>query len=584
MTPNSSTFSDEQKQYLAARIKTCYPFLGQTSDGRFTNDPSEASEEFLHGTPIDELCKEELYKHEKHGLDVWDDILKNAELDIFPEDADMFRYKFYGLFHVKPAQDSFMLRARVPGGQINSHQLRGFAEVARDWGGGYADLTTRGNLQIREIKPRNTINTLIKLTELGLTSKGAGADNVRNVTANATSGFDQQELIDVMPLARGMHHAILNNRDLYGLPRKFNIAFDSGGLISAAADTNDVGFYATELKSAPEGSDFQPGVYFRLQLCGISGHKQLASDCGLMIKAEECVPLAAAILRVFIENGDRTNRKKARFKYLVDDWGVEKVLSAVQEKLAFPLRYLPLENCEPEPIKGRQAHYGVHPQKETGMNYIGLVIPVGRMKPEQMKAIADLADQYGKGDIRLTIWQNLLIPHIADRDVKAVTKAIEEIGFKTDSTSISGGLIACTGSTGCKFAAANTKAQSVALAKHLESRIKLDNPINIHVTGCAHSCAQHYCGDIGLQGAPCKVDGKTVDGYHIVVGGGMDDNRGIAKDLFQSVPYTKIPNTVEHMLQQYLAQRDPEESFTSFTRRHSTEDLISLFTVPHTHV
>ena len=170
MTPNSSTFSDEQKQYLAARIKTCYPFLGQTSDGRFTNDPSEASEEFLHGTPIDELCKEELYKHEKHGLDVWDDILKNAELDIFPEDADMFRYKFYGLFHVKPAQDSFMLRARVPGGQINSHQLRGFAEVASDWGGGYADLTTRGNLQIREIKPRNTINTLIKLTELGLTS------------------------------------------------------------------------------------------------------------------------------------------------------------------------------------------------------------------------------------------------------------------------------------------------------------------------------------------------------------------------------------------------------------------------------
>ena len=569
-----TVFSDEQKQYLADRIRASYPFLGQTASGKFTNQPEESVEPNVHGTPVDDLSKEEQIKYEKHGLDVWDDIVKNAEKDQFPESADMFRYKFYGLFHVKPAQDSFMLRARTPGCKVTSHQFRAYAEIAADWGGGYVDLTTRGNVQVREIMPRNTLNTLIKLTENGLTGKGAGADNVRNVTASPTAGFDPQELIDTLPLAREMHHAILNNRDLYGLPRKFNIAFDGGGTISAAADSNDVGFYAVEVK---EGHGVEPGIYFRLQLCGISGHKQLASDCGLLIKPDECVAIAAAILRVFLENGNRENRKKARFKYLFDDWGVDKVLDAVQDKLAFPLLKFDEAKCEVMPLKDRQAHFGIHPQKEEGLNYVGVIVPVGRLLPDQMHKIASLADKYGKGDIRLTIWQNLLIPHIQDEDVDKVREEIAAMGLKTDANSFAGGLVACTGNTGCKFAMANTKSQSVELIKHLESRVELDQPINIHVTGCPNSCAQHYCGDIGLQGATCKVDGESVEGYHIVVGGGLDDTRGIAKELFSSVPYTEIPALIEEMLQRYLKKREPKESFLSFTRRHSEEELKTLF-------
>lgn len=571
MTTNA-TFSDEQKRYLADKIKASYPFLGQ---GLSSGGADNATEGTLYGTPIDELCKEESIKYEKNGLDVWDEILANADADKFPEPADMFRYKFYGLFHVKPAQDSFMLRCRIPGCQINSFQLRGLAEIAADWGGGYADITTRGNFQVREIRPRDTVDTLIKLTEIGLTSKGAGADNVRNVTASPTSGFDAQELIDVMPLARGMHHAILNNRDLYGMPRKFNISFDSGGSVSVCADTNDIGLYAIEVG---EGQGVDAGVYFRMQLCGITGHKQLASDCGVLLKAEECVAVSSAILRVFIEHGDRTNRKKARLKYIIDDWGVEKFLEKVEEKLGYTLRRLPLENCMPEPKKDRQGHYGVHPQKEAGLNYVGIVIPVGRMLPAQMKAVADLADQYGKGDLRLTAWQNIIIPHVRDEDVEAMKKAIVEIGFNYTASSVSGGLVACTGSTGCKFAAANTKGQSVELAKYLETRVTLNQPLNIHVTGCAHSCAQHYVGDIGLQGAPCKVGGETVEGYHIVLGGGVDDNRGIAKEVFSSVPFTEIPALVEGMLKTYLSKCESDETFVSFTRRHTTEELQNLFT------
>lgn len=569
---HTGAFTDDQKAYLANRIKEAYPFLGQNASGQFTNDPEES----VYGTPVDELNKEETIKYERNGLDCWDSMLKNAAEDIFPDDDDMFRYKFYGMFHVKPVQDSFMLRCRVPAGVLNTFQFRGLAEIAEDWGGNYIDLTTRGNLQIREIMPRNVVKVLEKLTELGLTSKGAGADNVRNVTGTPTSGFDPQELIDVVPLAKAMHHCILNNRDLYGMPRKFNISFDSGGAVSTCADTNDIGFYAIEHKGS---ADLEAGVYFRVQLCGITGHRQLASDCGLLLKPDECVAVAAAILRVFIEHGDRTNRNRARMKYIIDDWGHAKYLEKVQEKLAFPLRYVSLDDCEPMPIKDRQGHFGVHQQSQEGLNYVGVVTPVGRMLPDQMRQISDLADKYGKSDIRLTAWQNLIIPHIKDDEVSLVLDGVKEAGYSHTTTNISSGLVACTGNVGCKFAAANTKAHSKEIAKYLEENIELDTPLNIHVTGCHNSCAQHYIGDIGLRGAPCKVDGETVEGYHVVLGGGVDDNGAIAQDVFESVPMSEMPDLILNMLKVYQEKRDGEEDFASFTRKHNSDELKEMFAI-----
>ncbi len=566
----SGAFTNDQKEYLAARIREAYPFLGQNSSGEFTNDPAES----VYGTPVDDLCKEETIKYERNGLDVWDEMQKNAADNIFPDGDDVFRYKFYGMFHVKPAQDSFMLRCRIPGGVLHSFQTRGLAEIAADWGGNYLDVTTRGNIQIREIMPKNVVNVLQKLTDLGLTSKGAGADNVRNVTATPTSGFDRQELIDVVPLAKAMHHYILNNRDLYGMPRKFNISFDSGGSVSTCADTNDIGFYAVECE---ESEGVEAGIYFRVQLCGITGHKQLASDCGLLLKPDECVAVAAAILRVFIEHGDRTNRKRARLKYLVDDWGHEKLLEKVQEKLAFPLSYQSLDVCESMPIKNRSGHYGVHQQSQEGLNYIGIVTPVGKILPEQMHQIAALADKYGKSDVRLTAWQNVIIPHVKDDDVSGFIADLEPTGFKHTTTNVSGGLVACTGNTGCKFAAANTKSQSRILSDYIDEHIEIDTPLNIHVTGCPNSCAQHYIGDIGLQGAACKVDGETVEGYHIVLGGGVDDNRAIAQDVFQSIPFTDIPPLVVSMLEVYMEKREGDEDFASFTRKYNGDELRVLF-------
>lgn len=572
-------FTEEQTNYLSGFISGVMqaremPFLGQDASGRFTHEVSAALEESVFGTPLDELCKEELIKHEKNGLDCYDAILANAAAGIFPQDGDVFRYKFHGLFFVTPAQESIMLRCRVAGGALSTYQFRGLAEIADDWGPGHVDLTTRANLQVREIMPENCPNILMKLADLGLTSQGAGADNIRNITATPTSGFDPDEILDVMPYARAMHHYILKNRDLYGLPRKFNISYDSGGRVSVCADTNDIGFYAVRVGENDQG--IAPGVYFRMQLCGITGHKQFATDCGVLLTPEETIPVAAALIRVFIENGDRTNRKKARLKYLVDDWGIPKSLDETQNKLAFPLRYFSLDACEPSLPKVKHGHLGIHPQSD-GKHYIGVLTPVGRMSVAQMHALADIADQFGRGEIRLTVWQNLIIPGVSEEKLQDAITAIHGAGLDHRNQTITGGLIACTGSRGCKFAAADTKGHAIALGEHLASKMILDQPINIHFTGCQNSCAQHYIGDIGLMGTPVKnTEGKTIDGFNIVLGGGVDDTQAIAKEVWKSVPAEEVPALLEQLLVNYLRDRSEGETFIHFTNRHTPEQLIDL--------
>ncbi|MDP4610109.1 MAG: NirA family protein, partial [Opitutales bacterium] len=172
----SAEFSTTQKQYLegffaGVNQRPGMPFLGQNADGQFTDSPAEAVDQTVFGTPVDDLCKEEVIKHEQNGLDCWDTIAADSEVGQFPQGGDVFRYKFYGLFHVAPAQDSFMLRCRIPGCAMKSHQLVGLAEIAADWGGGYADITTRGNFQVREIMPPNTVLVLNKLVDIGVTSR-----------------------------------------------------------------------------------------------------------------------------------------------------------------------------------------------------------------------------------------------------------------------------------------------------------------------------------------------------------------------------------------------------------------------------
>jgi ferredoxin-nitrite reductase len=583
-------FNLEQKEYLqglfagivSSGLKT---FVGHLPDGRITNAPESGLENLaaerettsvqtVYGTPVEDLCEQEIWKLEQHGLDTWDKLVVHAEQDKFPGKADTFRFRYHGLFYVAPAQNAFMLRCRIPAGELTSAQMRGLADIAEEWGGGYADITTRANIQIREIAPRNIVKCLLKLQDIGLTARGSGVDNVRNITATPTAGIDRDEWIDTRPFAKAVHHYILNNRDMYDLPRKFNIAFEGGGAISAVADTNDIGFMAVQVG---EGKTVESGVYFRVELAGITGHQQFAKDSGILVKPGECVAVAAAILRVFSENGDRTNRKRARLKYLIDKWGIPKFIEEVEKKLIFPLVRFPLKQCIQRVPPLSHGHVGAFRQSQPGLNYVGALITVGRMKPRQMRRLADVAQNYGSGELRLTVWQNLLIPNIPDAFVETVKKNLVKMGFHHEATSISGGLVACTGNTGCQWAATNTKGQAVLLERHLERKLKLDRPINIHLTGCPNSCAQHYMGDIGLLGAKVKQGGDTVEGYHVVMGGGFGEKQAVAREIFKGVPFNELTGLLEHVLKVYLSKRETGESFVEFTRRHSVKELQELF-------
>ena len=522
------------------------------------------------------LTDQEKWKREEHPFDAYPRLVAQARDNAPPKPADNFRWRFYGLFYVAPAQNSYMCRLRIPNGALTHWQFAGLADLAESFGGGYLHVTTRANVQIREIEPKNATNIVEAVQDLGLWSKGAGADNIRNVTGTPTAGVDPQELIDTRPFARALHHHILNDRSLYGLPRKFNIAFDGAGRIGALEDTNDIGFQAVEVR---DGSGVAPGAYFRLALGGITGHKDFARDTGVIVPPDEAVEVADGVLRVFIAHGDRTNRAKARLKYVLDAWGFEKFLAAVEERLGRKLLRAPAEAIAPRPRQDRRAHIGVHAQKQPGLNWIGVALPVGRLTPAQTRGLAEIARAFGDGGLRLTVWQNVLLTGVADAQVEAAVAAIAALGLSTQASPIRAGLVACTGNVGCRFAASDTKRHAEEIATHCEAEAPIDTPLNIHLTGCHHSCAQHYIGDIGLLAArvPVDDDGDTVEGYHILVGGGFAEEAAIARELYQNVKATDAPGAVAQILRAYRRnRRDESEAFVDFARRHDIETIRRL--------
>jgi ferredoxin-nitrite reductase len=568
----SGDFTPDQKRYLEG-------FVTGLSASRVARGNTPAKSEptgpdAIHVKAQDKtigaggkLADQEKIKREEHPFDAYPRLVQQARDNQPPKPADNFRWRYHGLFYVAPAQNSYMCRLRIPNGMLKHWQFAGMADIAENFGGPYAHVTTRANLQLREIEPKNATNVIEAIQDLGLWSRGSGADNIRNVTGTATAGIDPQELLDTRPHARAWHFHILNDRSLYGLPRKFNVAFDGAGRIAVLEDTNDIAFQAVRVR---DGYGVEAGVYYRLALGGITGHRDFARDTGVILKPEEATRIADAIVRVFIEHGDRTNRNKSRLKYVLDAWGFEKFLSAVEEKLGYPLQRLPADAIEPRTTFDKLAHIGVHPQKQAGLNWIGVALKLGHLSPEQMRGLAEISRTLGDGDIRLTVWQNLLLSGIADQNVEAATRAIEALGLATSVSPLRAGLVACTGATGCRFAAAHTKENADEIAAWCDANVALDTPVNVHLTGCHHSCAQHYIGDIGLIGArvPINDEGDTVDGYNILVGGGYGPEAAIARELFQNVKADDAPRTVAHILNVYLQQRSSQaESFADFAKR-----------------
>ena len=520
------------------------------------------------------LCEQEKWKRAESPFDGHNRLKAEAATGKAPKPEDNFRWRYHGMFWVAPNQMSYMCRLRIPNGVLHHWQFAGVADLADAHGGGYVHVTTRANLQVREIAPEHAQPFLDGLADIGLGAQGAGADNIRNVTGSPTAGIDAQEILDTRPLAKSWNNWIVNDRSLYGLPRKFNVAFDGGGVMAVLEETNDVGFQAVEVL---EGASVAPGIWMRLVLGGISGHRDLARDTGVVLRPEECNQVADAIIRVFIENGDRTNRNKARMKYVLDAWGFDKYLAAVEDELGHKLARVDPTHVAPRGSMDRFAHVGVHKQVQPGLNWIGVILPVGKLTTDQMRALAKIASECGDGAIRMTVWQNFLFSGVPDAKVAEVQSRVAALGLTTEASSIRAGLVACTGNQGCKFAASDTKGHALVIADYIEANLKeLDVPVNVHLTGCHHSCAQHYIGDIGLIGAKVVVseEGDTVEGYDIVVGGGFGDSPKIGTEIWKAVKAEDCPARIEALLRSYLGNRQgPGESFQAFTARTGPDSL-----------
>lgn len=565
-------FSGEQKRYLEGFL------AGVAAQGVTFGDvagvPVKAEEK--GGVAWEDLTKEERIKRELNPLDATEELILKARWNAKPESEDVFRFKWNGLFWLNPVKDGYMCRLRIPGGVVKSFQLRELAAIARELTTGYIQITTRNNFQVRLIEPKNCPEVLRRIQGCGLHSRGAGADNIRNITMNPCAGYDPHEITDVRPLVNELGTLIISGREFYDLPRKFNIAYDGGGLISSVEDTNDIGASAVKVGENSEG--LEPGIYFRIALGGVTGHQTFASDWGVVVPEARLNQVIVALLRVFIEHGDRTNRKKARFKYVVESLGLEGVLIETEKHLDFKLNRLAPDSPSQMPREFSQqghSHIGVYPQKQEGLFYLGAQVPVGQMTDKQLERLADIADSYGTSEVRLTVWQNVIVPNVKEAFVGSAAKALKKAGFPTEQSNLKSGFIACTGSRYCKFAATDTKGHAIAVMNTLDKRVTLDRPVNVHFTGCAHSCAQHFMGDIGLLGT--KVKTASGEGYHITVGGGFGDNRKIGRQVFTGVPAEDLVEMLEIMLKGYLARRKEEESFHAFCNRHSVGQLQEAF-------
>lgn len=560
---NGTPLTEEQSSYLTGF------FAGAAARGLRFGD-IEPTPEPSGKVSLDDLIFEERVKRELHPLDAYPALLENAATNKAPDKEEIFRFKWNGLFFLTPNKEAFMARLRIPGGILKSYQLRELAAVARELTTGYVQITTRANLQIRLILPKDAPEVLRRIQSVGLQTRGAGADNIRNLTIHPTSGIDPQELIDVVPYVNELAQIILNDRAFYDLPRKFNIAYDGGGMIGSVEDTNDIG-----VKAVKVGEE----VFFRIALGGATGHKAFARDLGVVVKPAEINKVIVALVRVFIAHGNRSDRKKARLKHLLEKWTLEQYLDEAEKLLGTHLQRSPIE-AAPVSYPSQDiphSHVGVFRQRQPGLNYVGASVPVGQLTAKQMTRLAEIAELYGSGELRLTVWQSVIIPNVPDTYVETIRKALRRIGFETEQSHLRSGVIACTGSSYCKFAQASTKEHALALTEYLEKRVKLDRPVNIHLTGCPNSCAQHYMGDIGLLGTKVKRAGETLDGYHVFLGGGFGKHQAVGRQVFSSIPHDELAPLLEKVLRGYLRNRQAEETFQAFTQRHDLNSLQAMF-------
>jgi len=492
------------------------------------------------------LNKFEKFKAEKDGLAIKDELDHFAQIGWEAMDkTDLeHRLKWVGVFYRPVTPGKFMMRLRVPNGIISSEQMRVLGEIVQRYGDdGNADITTRQNLQLRGIRIEDLPDIFQRLKSVGMTSVQSGMDNVRNITGSPMAGLDADELIDTRELVQKVQDMITNygqgNYQFSNLPRKFNIAIEGGRDNSVHAEINDIAF-VPGYKEGELGFNVVVGGFFSAKRC------EAAIPMNVWVRPnQEVVDLCRGILEVYRDNGLRANRQKSRLMWLIDEWGIEEFRTRVANQLGYPLATA----AEKDAIDWeKRDHLGVFPQKQEGLSYIGLCVPVGRLFADDMFDLARIAEVYGSGELRLTVEQNVIIPNIAAENMPTLLTEPLLAKFTPNPTPLQRALVSCTGAQFCNFALIETKNKAVDLISQLDAELNIPRGVRMHWTGCPNSCGQPQVADIGLMGTKARKDGKTVEGVDLYMGGKVGKDAHLGSCVQKGIPCEDLKSVLTSIL------------------------------------
>jgi len=514
------------------------------------------------------LNKFELLKLERDGLDIIQKIreLGSKGYSAFSED-DLTFFKWAGIYEQKPKGDGyFMMRVRIPSGILTSEQVRELSAISREYGRGLVDVTTRQAVQFHWLQTEQLADIFDRLERVGMSSFQACGDVPRTIVGNPLAGIDPNELMDTTPIVEELEKHFLLNRNFSNLPRKYKMSISSNIYNTGHAEINCVAF--TPASKVIDGEEV---IGFHVWVGGgLSAKPYLAQQLDIFIRPEEVVKVADGITVVYRDYGYREKRHQARLKFLVADLGAEKFKEKLLEIIG------PMPERGTDRTVGWNAGYftGVHKQKQENLNYVGLLLPVGRLTADEFEEVARLADKYGNGSVRACNSQNLIIPNVPTENLDALLAEPLLERLTPYPRTFIGHAVSCTGNEFCNLAIVETKERMVSIASWLDENVQLDNPIRIHVNGCPNSCGQQQIAEIGLQGSLIKTDKGMIDAFDISVGGSLGPDAAFNKKLKGRIPGDRVAPVLGSLIEYYKAHRlNAEEKFHQFVRRVGHESL-----------
>jgi sulfite reductase beta subunit-like hemoprotein len=515
----------------------------------------------------------ERLKREKFPLDVRNDLPELIEQGYENiSEEDIVRLQWWGLYHDKPKVGTFMMRIKIPNGILSPQKLRTIGEISNRYGRGYGELSTRQNIQLHWIELAHLPDIFATLERNGLTTAGGCGDTVRNITGCPVSGIDREELFDAWQVALEAAEFFYGNPEYSDLPRKHKIT-----IAACPYQCNLPEMHCIALIGVKNTSGGRERLGFAVRIGGgLSTAPRLSQDMGVFVELQDAIPVLGAILDVWKSDlRYRVSRVKARFKFMVDDYGAAGVRQKVEERLGSCLE----DFTAPPPI-GYTTHLGVHPQKQEGLNYIGFPVHLGLVTGDQMLRLADLIERYPTGEMRLTRQQNFILSGIPVDETQRVIDEVAEIGFPLDVHRLRGESEGCTGDPHCNYSVTETKARLAVIIEHLEKTFgRQVEGLRLHLDGCPHSCCHHWLGDIGIQGTTARErgeGGEKLQAYDIYLRGGVGLEAAIGTPLIRRVPSDQLHLFVERLVRAWLSERQDGETFKRWADRKSDEELVFI--------